>query len=324
MANQIPIKHITLNISSKGTEYESEIQDWLNDSEHNKRIYRDLMDIWLVSGSFPDWFSPDKSTAWHLVREQIHQKKKKTYLYRRIGQIAAAIIIVVLCIYSGTILDRWTQKPQYTEIFSPAGQKTRIVLPDSSIVLLNGHSKIRFDHCFNDNKRIVELSGEGYFDVRQDLSRQFVVSTPDLKVKVFGTSFNVKAYENDPGVEVGLKSGKISISRNDAEMGRLSPGQLATYNKTNRKLKIENKNIDLVSAWTREEIIFDAASLQDIVRYLERWYGIEIQVAPELLDGQQYTFKVKTESLNELLKLINILRPINYHIDGKRVIITNP
>ncbi len=324
MANQIPAKHIILNITSNGTQYKSEIQKWLNDSDDNKRIYRDLTDIWLVTGSFPDWFSPDKSTAWHFVRKQIHQKKKKTYLYRRIRQIAAAIIIVVLSVYSGTILDRWTQKPHYTEIYSPAGQKTRIVLPDSSIVLLNGHSKIRFDHCFNSNKRIVELSGEGYFDVRQDLSRQFVVSTSDLKIKVFGTSFNVKAYQNDPGVEVGLKSGKIGISRNDAEMGRLSPGQLATYNKTNRKLKIENKNIDLVSAWTREEIIFDAASLQDIVRYLERWYGIEIQVAPELLDGQQYTFKVKTESLNELLKLINILRPINYHIDGKRVIITNP
>ena len=323
MANHVSVKQIIQNITSNGTEYESEVQHWLNDSDHNKRTYQDLMDIWLVTGSFPEWFSPDRSTAWRNVQKQIHQKKKKAFLYHRIGQIAAAIVVVFLSIWSGMTLDRWTQKSQYTEIYSPAGQKTRIVLPDSSIVLLNGHSKIRFDHYFNDSKRIVELSGEGYFDVRQDLSRQFVVNTPDLDIKVFGTSFNVKAYENDPGVEVGLKSGKIGIDRKDIEMVRLSPGQLATYVKANGKLKVENKNMDLISAWTREEMIFDAASFEDIVKYLERWYGIDIQVSPELFDGQQYTFKVKTESLNELLKLINILRPIKYHIDGKRVIITN-
>ena len=64
--------------------------------------------------------------------------------------------------------------------------------------------------------------------------------------------------------------------------------------------------------------------LEEIIKYMERWYGVEIRVAPELLDGELLTFKVKTESLNELLKLISLLKPIKYQIDGKQVVITKP
>ena len=83
-------------------------------------------------------------------------------------------------------------------------------------------------------------------------------------------------------------------------------------------------DVNLVSAWTREEMVFEEDSLEEIIKYMERWYGVNIQVSPELLDGELLTFKVKTESLNELLKLINILKPIKFHIDGKQVTITKP
>ena len=83
-------------------------------------------------------------------------------------------------------------------------------------------------------------------------------------------------------------------------------------------------NINLVSAWTRDEMIFQEDSLEEIIKYMERWYGVNIKIAPELLDGELLTFKVKTESLNELLSLINILKPIKYHVDGKQVVITKP
>lgn len=324
MENQVPIHKIIRNIASNGVEYEKEIRKWLDDSNENKKVYQDLLKIWQVTGSFPKRFSPNRPKAWKKVQQHIHSQKGKYYTYRRIGQIAAAIIVVFLSVWTGTQIDNRKQKSQYTEVFSPAGQKTRIVLPDRSIVLLNGNSRIRYSRNFNDENRRIALEGEGYFEVQKDLSRQFIVSTTELNVKVFGTSFNVKAYENDQTVEVGLTEGKIGIDRHDKEIVQLTAGQVATFDKNEQKLEEGSVDVNLVTAWTRQEMIFEEDSLEEIIKYMERWYGVDIQVSPELLDGELLTFKVKTESLNELLSLINLLKPIQYQIDGKKVIITNP
>jgi ferric-dicitrate binding protein FerR (iron transport regulator) len=324
MENQVPVYKVIRNIASNGNEYADEIRQWLDDSYDNKKVYQDLFNIWQITGSFPERFLPDRPKAWHKIQHHIHSQKRKYFLLRRIGQIAAAVIIVFFSIWSGTKIDRQKQRTQFTEVFSPAGQKTRIILPDSSIVLLNGNSQIRYNSNFNEDNRKVELKGEGYFEVRKDLSRQFIVSTSALDVKVFGTSFNVKAYEDDQNIEVGLKNGKVGIDRDEKEIVKLSPGQVAIFDKKEQKFEVGKMDINLVSAWTKDEMVFKEESLEEIIKYMERWYSVSIQLAPELQNGELLTFKVKTESLNELLKLIDILRPIKYQIDGKQVIINKP
>lgn len=324
MENQVPIYKVIRNIASNGKEYANEIHHWLDNSEDNKNVYMDLSNIWQATGSFPDRFLPNRPKAWQKVQKYIHFQKRKYFLLLRIGQIAASFIVVFLSIWAGTKLDHLKQRTQYTEVFSPEGQKTRILLPDSSIVLLNGNSQIRYNQNFNEDNRKVELKGEGYFDVRKDLSKQFIVSTSELDVKVFGTSFNVKANDDDQNVEVGLNSGKVRIDRDEKEIAHLIPGQVANFDKKEQKIYVAKMDINLVSAWTREEMIFQENSLEEIIKYMERWYGVDIKIAPELLDGELLTFKVKTESLNELLNLINILKPIKYQVDGKRVLITKP
>ncbi len=324
MESQVPMYKIIRHIASGGCEYDAEIREWIDASGENKSVYHDLFNIWQVTGSFPERFSPDRDKAWLNVHKHIHNQKERHLIYQRIAQVAATVILVFLSAWAGSRLSSRQQQDQYTEVISPSGQKTRVILPDSSVVLLNSGSQIRFKHDFNDKKRKVELKGEGYFEVRKDVSRQFIVSTSRLDIKVFGTTFNVKAYENDLNVEVGLKNGKVGIDCDDKEIVQLAPGQMATFDKKGLKLQVEKKDIDMVSAWTREEMVFEEATLKEIVKYMERWYGVEIQVDPKLFDGELLTFKVKTESLTELLNLIKILRPIKYHIDGKHVNITKP
>lgn len=157
----------------------------------------------------------------------------------------------------------------------------------------------------------------------RDRSGQFIVQTSQLSVKVFGTSFNVKAYHDDPTVEVGLKNGQVRIDRNNREITHLRPGQVATFIKNESKLIVGEANMDVVSAWTRDELVFEENSLAEIVENLERWYGVEIEVDPVLLNGDRFTFRVKTESLRELMELIKLLKPIAYKVEGKKVIITS-
>ncbi len=324
MENKVPVYRIIRNIASNGREQEKEIRDWQNNSPENKKIYQDLLNVWQVTGNFPDRFFPDRAKAWTKVRQHIKFQKRKYILFRRIAQVAAAAVIVFLSVWAGTELDNFRQQSFYTEVISPAGQKSRILLPDSSVVMLNGGSLIRYNQDFNHHSRKVELEGEGYFEVRKNRSKQFVVRTSELNIKVFGTSFNVKAYKNDQTVEVGLKNGQIGIDRNEKEIVKLVPDQVATFYKNEKRLNVKKTDMNVVSAWTRDELVFEEDSMEKIMKYIERWYGIDITIAPDLLDGELYTFKVKTESLQELLKLINLLRPIKYQINGKQVIITNP
>jgi len=323
MDNNVPVYKIFRNIASEGMEFTREIQDWLNDSEGNKKIYHDLFTVWKLTGKFPEHFTPDRIIAWQKVKKQIHPKNKNRPIYFRLLQSAAAVIIVILSIWLGAQLDDWRQ-PKYSVVISPKGQKTRIVLPDSSIVLLNGGSQIRYRNNFGEKGRNVELTGEGFFEVRKDLSHRFVVATSGLNVQVFGTTFNIKAYENDQTVEVALLNGHVGITRNKKEIAALEPGQMATFHKIEKQLDIQEINCEIASAWTNEELVFEEKTLVEIVKYLERWYGVDIEIDPDLLDGEIFTFKVKTESFRELLKLISFLKPIKYDINGKKVIITKP
>lgn len=323
MKSEVPVDKIIRNIVSKGVEYADEIQKWWDESGENKDTYQDIFNIWQVTETFPERFSPDRNKAWQNVRQKINFKKRKYILYRRIAQIAAAVIIILLSIWMGTRFDNWEQAT-YSEIISPPGQKTRIILPDSSIILLNSDSRIRYSQNFTKHDRNIYLDGEGFFDVRRDLTREFIVSTSSLKIKVFGTSFNVKSYDNDQTIEVGLKNGRIAIDHYQKEIVQLDPGQVATFNKNKNELKVDRMDKDLISAWTRNEMVFEEDTMDEIVKYLERWYDVEIKISPELLNGDLFTFKVKTESLRELLDLINLLRPIKYQIEGKRVFITKP
>jgi transmembrane sensor len=325
MESQVYFKVIQ-NIVSEGIEYAGEINEWLNESDENKKVYQDLLKVWQLTGSFPKWFNPDREKAWKNIQGYIHSSKRKNaFLYRRISQIAASIIIIITSIWFGSKLDNRNRESQYTVIYSPTAQKTRIVLPDSSIVLLNGNSEIRYNQNFNEFNRRVELKGEGYFEVRKNLLKRFIVSAEGIEIKVFGTVFNVKAYNDDRSVEVGLINGRVSIDRDKNEIVKLTPGQIAVFDKKDQKLNVKKAAIDLVSAWTREEMIFEENSIKEIAKYIERWYNVEVHIAPELLsDNELLTFKVKTESLNELLSLINLLKPIKYRIDGKQVYITKP
>ena len=323
MKRKVSVNKIIQNIVSGNRKYADEICDWLSESDDNRKIYQNFFELWQITGSFPESFVPHRKAAWQNVRKHIYSRKKKLLFYREIIKIAAMIVVVISCIGIGTKLGNF-KKPCYSEIIALSGHKTKVILPDSSVVMLNGGSVLKYNLNFNEDNRIVELQGEGYFDVRKDLSNRFIVRTSELSVKVFGTAFNVKAYSDDVNVEVGLKRGNIEIDRNKKKIVHLIPGEVAIFNKNAKELKISKMDVNLISAWTRNELIFDEDSLSEVIKSMERWYGVDINVAPELIDGERYTFKVKTESLRELLKLINLLNPINYKINGKEVLITKP
>lgn len=321
MSPQIPWTLIHKNLQSAGQPIDDDLLLWITKHPANLEIYEEAKRIWNETGSLPQPFSPNKYEAWNSIQTRIKKKSKVVQLAQSIGKAAA---ILVLGGTLGFFLTRTsTEQLSYTKIIAPAGQKTQVILPDSSKVWLNGGSSITYSNLFNKETRDVYLTGEGFFTVSKNAQKQFSVHVSNIEVKVFGTVFNVKKYSNDKETEVGLESGSVAISQNNKNIALLSPGQIAYYNNQNKSIRLAQTDMSVVSAWTKNEIVFDNTPFPEIVKYMERWYGVRIYIAPSLAHNHSYTFKLKTETLREMLELINIMTPIRYEIDGATVRITS-
>lgn len=119
------------------------------------------------------------------------------------------------------------------------GERREIVLPDSTHVWLNAGTKLIYPKQFNRSMRQVYLSGEMFADVRRDEDRPFIVSADRLEVKVLGTQFNLKSYQEDAKSEVSLVRGKVSVGIKASKMNgklTLAPGDILRFNKTNNHI----------------------------------------------------------------------------------------
>lgn len=175
----------------------------------------------------------------------------------------------------------------YNTLSNPRGSKVvNLVLADGSTVWLNAASSITYPTSFTGNERVVEITGEAYFEVATfhglaaDGSRQgkipFIVRKGDMQVRVLGTHFNVNAYDNESNIKVTLLEGSVQVGA--AKINRhviLRPGQQAAIY-PDELLKIDKADTSLAMAWKNGYFDFNNADLPVVMRQLERWYDITV------------------------------------------------
>ena len=241
-------------------------------------------------------------------------------------------------------------KEQITRIEVPYGSKSRVVLPDGSVVNLNSGSSLMYSSSgFDSISRSVSLMGEGFFSVTKDSERPFYVNTSGIKLKVLGTTFNIKAYPDDNTEEAILVSGKVEIyaSSDKTESGKsivLKPGQIAIFDKTennfhsinktnltnNEIIPVKLKAINLqpsfkteqTIAWKDNRLIFDNEQFSNLVVKIERWYDVKIVVNYPELNRARFTGKFDKETLEQILKALVTVTPFNYNIKQNLITIS--
>ncbi|MBB4042589.1 ferric-dicitrate binding protein FerR (iron transport regulator) [Bacteroides reticulotermitis] len=166
---------------------------------------------------------------------------------------------------------------QYNTLLTKQGGEYRIVLEDGTKVHLNAASQLRYPVVFTNKERVVHLQGEAYFEVAPDKARPFYVVTDHMKIRQYGTAFNVNAYPGS-STEVVLVRGSIGVTVGDKER-TLAPGQLAKIHAGSKLLSIKEVDTESYVAWNEGRFFFDNQSLRDIANVLSRWYNIEIQFA---------------------------------------------
>lgn len=170
----------------------------------------------------------------------------------------------------------------------PRGGEFKIILEDSTEVWLNSESTIRYPEMFGSDERHVAVTGEVYFHVKKDPSRPFYVETDRQVVRVYGTTFNIRAYADEPATYTTLETGSISLSQSSTPSGELflSQGHQAVLDHTSDHINMSVVDPDVVTSWRHGRFVFENQPLDRIMRDLSRWYDFRYEFADKSLSSR--------------------------------------
>ena len=322
----IPWDAISARLKDEASQEQmQQIQEWLESSPDHPVILSEIVNTWSVTKGKTEFYQPDLSENWQKLMKKVKYRSAAKSL--RIGFLrwGAAAAVLVLVFLVGVESDKLFNKPKgkvtYTKIVAPEGNKTQIVLPDSTCVWLNSGSELQYASDYSATNRTVKMKGECFFDVVKDPLHPFIVQGSKFQVRVFGTRFNVNEDSGKNTADVTLVSGKVQVyNLDDKPVSELTPGQQLVYEKGIYHIQ-KAENLEALTAWLNNMLIFDNQPFEEVIHYLEKWYGVKIHLDRTLYYSHNYTFKVKTESLREVMELISVITPIEYRIEGEQITI---
>ena len=250
--------------------------------------------------------SIDTLAAYHKAIFDINKVERKKTVYSQLMRYAAllAIPLLMTSLVLGYLYFAGAEEEEvkYAEITAATGSVIRYELPDGSVVWLNAGTTLRYPTVFKKDNRSVELKGEAYFEIQADQERPFYVNTRNgLSVYVYGTKFNVNAYENDDYVETVLEKGKVNVITPNRETIVLTPGEQLLYDKQSQK-SVKNK-VDVYGkiAWKDGKLVFRNTPLEEIFKRLERHFNVDIQYNNRCEKEYRYRDTFRDETFSQIL-----------------------
>ncbi|MDW7690609.1 FecR family protein [Flammeovirgaceae bacterium SG7u.111] len=215
----------------------------------------------------------------------------------------------------------------WEEKFAPKGARVTYILQDGSKVKLNSNSKIRFrkDFLKGDTREVI-LEGEAFFEVTKNKKKPFIVTTNTVSTKVLGTSFNVRAFPQEPQAIVALVEGRVEVVDNKIDSNNRSPEILSpmdcyVFDKKSKEGQVfESVDLSKMIAWRDNILLFDNDSLGDVAKVVEDWYGVEIRFQNPALRACLIKASFENESLKNVLEVLKYATSLEYTKDSEGII----
>lgn len=242
------------------------------------------------------------------------------YKYAAVMALLLLSAVSLLWIHNATKEGTTDEEFIFSEIYVPNGQKKSLILSDGTQVTLNAGSYLRYPSTFKGTTRIIEIDGEAFLNVSPDAHRPFIVHTENVDIKVLGTSFNVKAYQNDQQVMVSVCSGKVQVDLPEASMN-LKPDEIMILDKTNGELEKRQINSRKTTAWMSSGLFFYKTPITVVIQELERHYNCTIEIENETIKQEVVYGEHSNESLESVLNALDYALGIKHRKDGSRIIL---
>ncbi|ULQ57187.1 FecR domain-containing protein [Flavihumibacter rivuli] len=293
------------NLVGEANEKErSELEQWLAAHPDNQAYFNHMKLIWEQSRSLAGNSSIDENAAWERFLEraknQPQQGKLANIRSTPFLRIAAMVVVLLGVLGLGALLFNYLGQPEELLVASK-DKPVQQGLPDGSTVYLNKGASIRYPEAFRGKKRKVELKGEGFFNIKSDKSKPFIVAVNELEVKVVGTSFNIREMKGQ--TEVIVETGIVEVSRGN-ERYRLVAGEKLLVQQDGVGQKKEKVDNQLYNYYRTKTFVCDNTPLWKLVATLNEAYEVNIEVASPAKASLPLTTTFRDESLDQVLEVI--------------------
>lgn len=333
--NREHIDELIVTYFAEGLEADTlkELEEWLAESVEHENYFMQQQELWFsaVDKRETDRYNPDR--AFTLFKDRVAGSRDTDRTLRQKFKLSSvwryAAVVAVLCAIS--CFSYWRGESQVKEHFAemtveaPLGSKTKLFLPDGTLVWLNAGSRIAYSQGFGVEDRLVKLTGEGYFEVKKDEELPFSVQTKALRVEVLGTKFNFRDYPEDEEAIVSLLEGKVALDNliRSEKRSFLIPNERVVLDKKSGTMQLEKVVAASASQWTNGYLFFDEELLPDIAKELERSYGVKIDITSEALKEFRFygNFVRREQSINEVMEALAATGKIRYEMKDSHIIL---
>lgn len=299
------------------------VESWKNKESDNQLMFEQAEKAWSALQVLEEMQRYDKAKALRKVHRQISLWSPTQWLI--VWQRAAAVLMIPLLLASVWLYLK-SEKSGRSDNLSvvmhtyatPPGVKAHFYLPDSSRVWLNSSSTITYPSEFTGDLRHVEVSGEAFFDIKTNPQKPFVVSLGRLHVRALGTRFNIISYQHEERTEIVLQSGKIELASGNIhaphKLSEMTPGEHALYCFHDNSIAISQVETEKHVAWIGGRLIFKDDAMDEVVRKLNRWFNVSIEIDNPAIMEYIYTATFEDESIDQILELLTLSAPIRYTV----------
>ena len=261
---------------------------WLKSSDHHIGFDWVVQPLWdAIDKDMP---RPDEEGENELRQEvssllsEIRQQKTSDSKVRSKNRLngfyrVAAILILALSVTLGAlkVLDRPQSVVTYVEKMSAKGETKSLLLADGTKVILNSDTKLIIPSNFNKEERIIEMEGEGFFDVTPNPDKPFIIRSGEARVKVLGTSFDFKSYKEDEFIKLTVSTGKVRVNVADQDLQlAVSPNEHLSINKIDGNVRKESIEENNYIKWIHGSLYFNKEPIREVIKTINRTYNRKV------------------------------------------------
>lgn len=295
------------------TSDERQLLNSLLENKENQLLAQQIEATWEKSLDYQKDFTPN--VAFGLSKLKTRMKEEKTTSpkvvplqnrrsWLRIAAAAAILIVGGLFTFNQLNSGLDWQKIAVTDITKD------LTLTDGSIIAINSTSELEYPTEFSMEERRVKLEGEAFFDIAKNPEKPFIIETGDLRIRVLGTSFNVRNFGNENLAEITVRSGRVEVTHiNGGFTQILEANDQLTFDKKRKKVRDVSKDNNLNAlGWWSGKLVFTSEKMSRVKQAIERTYDVELEFTNAEMLKCKYTISndVKAQGLENFLEALKI------------------
>ncbi len=315
-------------ISAPTKKNDPEVDNWVNESAKNREEYIQYKNLWAIMQTGSEMSEVQVRNSLSEVRKSIAPEKQPISIWNLIKY--AAIIVVALV--GGYLIGKIEIKHDVAmnEVFVPKGNRSSVTLPDGTKAWINNGTKITYPEKFSEKERIIELEGEGFFDVVHDKAHPFIVKVGENRVKVLGTKFALIAYPEDKFIKAELISGRIELDvkgdnqSNEFKSYFIEPSQGLVLEKSSGKVSESKISDSFYDYWQNGVYQFKDESFEELAKKIERIYNVEVTFNDQSLKKRLFSGTLSVS--DNIFSLMEVFKsatgePFTYTHQGNHIYI---